>query len=83
MKSVNFGILVGFAGLTAAGMAFTQNAAAQTAYANGRALPAASGFGVDDVIDPADTRRWIMAALRSVPAPSSRTEKKLKWIDAW
>ncbi|HEX7451691.1 MAG TPA: hypothetical protein VF294_05375, partial [Polyangiaceae bacterium] len=33
MKSVNFGILVGFAGLTAAGMAFTQSAAAQTAAA--------------------------------------------------
>jgi hypothetical protein len=33
MKSVNFGILVGFAGLTAAGMAFTQSAAAQTAEA--------------------------------------------------
>ncbi|HEX3854380.1 MAG TPA: hypothetical protein VHW01_25635 [Polyangiaceae bacterium] len=33
MKSVNFGILVGFAGLTAASMAFTQSAAAQTAEA--------------------------------------------------
>jgi acetyl/propionyl-CoA carboxylase alpha subunit/acetyl-CoA carboxylase carboxyltransferase component len=53
------------------------------AYANGRALPAAAGFGVDDVIDPADTRRWIMAALRSVPPAPPRTEKKLKWIDAW
>jgi hypothetical protein len=33
MKSVNFGILVGFAGLTAASMAFTQSAAAQPAEA--------------------------------------------------
>ncbi len=33
MKSVNFGILVGFAGLTAASMAFTLSAAAQTAAA--------------------------------------------------
>src|SRR5450432_2269127 len=33
MMSVNLGILIGFAGLTAAGMAFTQSAAAQTAAA--------------------------------------------------
>ena len=33
------------------------------AYANGRALPAATGFGVDDVIDPADTRGWIVNGL--------------------
>ncbi|MBF6353538.1 ATP-grasp domain-containing protein [Nocardia higoensis] len=29
------------------------------AYANGRALTAATVFEIDDVIDPADTRRWI------------------------
>jgi acetyl-CoA carboxylase carboxyltransferase component len=55
----------------------------ERAYANGRALPNATGFGVDDVIDPVDTRRWIMAALRSLPPTPPRTEKKLKWIDAW
>ncbi|WP_043725676.1 hypothetical protein, partial [Nocardia asiatica] len=31
----------------------------QLAYANGKALTAATVLEVDDVIDPADTRRWI------------------------
>lgn len=39
------------------------------AYAKGRALSRA------DVIDPADTRKWIMAGLRSVPPVPRRTEK--------
>lgn len=42
MKSVNFGILVGFAGLTAAGMAFTQSAAAQTATVTTTTTPVAA-----------------------------------------
>jgi acetyl-CoA carboxylase carboxyltransferase component len=53
------------------------------AYENGKALPQATAFGIDDVIDPADTRRWITSALRSLPPTPHRTEKKLKWIDAW
>ena len=32
-------------------------------YENAKALHAASYFGIDDVIDPADSRRWIMAEL--------------------
>jgi len=35
------------------------------------------------VIDPADTRHWIMSGLRSVPKPEARTEKKRPCIDAW
>jgi acetyl-CoA carboxylase carboxyltransferase component len=30
------------------------------AYQGGRALTAATAFEIDDVIDPADTRRWIL-----------------------
>ncbi|MEU4324354.1 carboxyl transferase domain-containing protein [Nonomuraea dietziae] len=33
------------------------------AYEHGKAVNAASVFELDDVIDPADTRRWITAAL--------------------
>ena len=40
-------------------------------------------FEIDDVIDPADTRRWIMAGLRSAPPPAPSTGKKRAWIDAW
>jgi acetyl-CoA carboxylase carboxyltransferase component len=43
----------------------------------------ASGTALDDVIDPADTRRWILAGLRSLPAVPVRTAKKVPWIDAW
>ena len=53
------------------------------AYAAGKALNRANTFGIDDVIDPADTRAWVMGALRSLPPPAPRTEKKLRWIDAW
>ena len=53
------------------------------AYEHGKALNQASTYHIDEVIDPADTRRWIMGALRSLPPPSKRMEKKIKWIDAW
>jgi acetyl/propionyl-CoA carboxylase alpha subunit/acetyl-CoA carboxylase carboxyltransferase component len=53
------------------------------AYEHGKALNQAATYHIDDVIDPADTRRWIMAGLRSVPPAPPRTGKKLRWIDAW
>jgi len=53
------------------------------AYAAGKAVVRASGTALDDVIDPADTRRWIVAGLRSLPPTPVRTEKKVPWIDSW
>jgi acetyl/propionyl-CoA carboxylase alpha subunit/acetyl-CoA carboxylase carboxyltransferase component len=53
------------------------------AYEHGKALNQASTYHIDEVIDPADTRRWIVAALRSLPPAPPRLEKKLRWIDAW
>ena len=53
------------------------------AYEGGKALARAAYPALDDVIDPADTRRWIMAGLRSLPPVPKRTEKKLRWIDSW
>ena len=53
------------------------------AYANGKALSAASLFEIDDVIDPADTRAWVMAGLRSLPPGSPRKEKKRPFVDTW
>jgi len=52
-------------------------------YANGKAVSIASVFEIDNVIDPAETRRWIMAGLRSVPKPQARTGKKRPCIDTW
>ncbi|HEV2533097.1 carboxyl transferase domain-containing protein [Phenylobacterium sp.] len=53
------------------------------AYARGKALSQALGPALDDVIDPADTRKWLVAGLKSLPPLPVRTEKKLRWIDSW
>ena len=52
-------------------------------YANGKAVSIASVFEIDNVIDPAETRRWIMAGLRSVPKPPQRTGRKRPCVDTW
>ena len=52
-------------------------------YANGKAVSIASVLEIDEVIDPADTRRWIMSGLRSVPKPEPRRGRKRPCIDAW
>ena len=52
-------------------------------YAQGKALNVATYFEIDEVIDPAETRRWIMAGLRSAPPVPTRTGKKHAWIDTW
>ena len=52
-------------------------------YANGKAVSIASVLEIDEVIDPADTRHWIMSGLRSVPKPEPRSHRKRPCIDAW
>lgn len=52
-------------------------------YEHGKALNAASHFEIDEVIDPADSRRWIVTALRAAPAPPTRTGKKRPMIDTY
>jgi acetyl/propionyl-CoA carboxylase alpha subunit/acetyl-CoA carboxylase carboxyltransferase component len=52
-------------------------------YEHGKAVNTASTFEIDDVIDPAESRRWIMAALQSAPPPPPRTGKKRPNIDTW
>jgi acetyl/propionyl-CoA carboxylase alpha subunit len=53
------------------------------AYAWSRALNAAMVNEVDDVIDPADTRRWLVMGLDSAPPPAPRAGKKHAWVDTW
>jgi acetyl-CoA carboxylase carboxyltransferase component len=36
-------------------------------YEHGKALNAASHFEIDDVIDPAETRRWLVTLLDAAP----------------
>ncbi|MEM8902766.1 MAG: carboxyl transferase domain-containing protein [Actinomycetota bacterium] len=52
-------------------------------YDHGKALNFATHFEIDDVIDPADTRRWISSALVSAPPPPPREGKKRPCIDTW
>ena len=56
------------------------------AYERGKALNAGMSFAVDDVIDPADSRRWVAAAFDAVPAPAAKAPgggKKRRNIDTW
>ena len=52
-------------------------------YEQGKALNTATVFEIDDVIDPADTRRWIVEGLRACPPPEPRAGKKRPCIDTW
>ncbi|MEI8238125.1 MAG: carboxyl transferase domain-containing protein [Actinomycetota bacterium] len=52
-------------------------------YEVGKAVNVASHFEIDDVIDPADSRRWIAAVLGAAPAPPSRDGKKRPNVDTW
>jgi acetyl/propionyl-CoA carboxylase alpha subunit/acetyl-CoA carboxylase carboxyltransferase component len=52
-------------------------------YRHGKAVNTASHFEIDDVIDPLDSRKWIVAGLRSAPAKGPRTGKKRPNIDSW
>jgi acetyl/propionyl-CoA carboxylase alpha subunit/acetyl-CoA carboxylase carboxyltransferase component len=53
------------------------------AYERGKALNSALGFGLDDVIDPADTRALIANVLRSQRPPAPRERKKRPYVDPW
>ncbi|HXQ23527.1 MAG TPA: carboxyl transferase domain-containing protein [Candidatus Acidoferrales bacterium] len=53
------------------------------AYEHGKGLNMASHFEIDDVIDPAVSRQWIVSLLNSVPPPVPRTRKKRPCVDTW
>ncbi len=58
------------------------------AYENGKALNYASLFGVDDTIDPADSRWWLASLLKSLRGRPGRgtgrhADKKRPAIDGW
>jgi acetyl-CoA carboxylase carboxyltransferase component len=53
------------------------------AYARGKGTNIASNFEIDDVIDPADSRRWIASALAAFPPPPARQGKKRPRVDTW
>jgi acetyl-CoA carboxylase carboxyltransferase component len=52
-------------------------------YEHGNAINMASHLEIDDVIDPADSRRWITSMLESASVVSARRGKKRPNIDTW
>jgi acetyl-CoA carboxylase carboxyltransferase component len=53
------------------------------AYQHGKAINVASAYEIDDVIDPADSRKRVIEALRSIPPNVQRSGKKRSCIDTW
>ena len=51
-------------------------------YEQGKALSAATTFEFDDVIDPADSRRWITSLL-TAPRHADEPERRNRFIDTW
>jgi acetyl/propionyl-CoA carboxylase alpha subunit len=52
-------------------------------YERGKALSISTIFGVDDTIDPADTRTWLANLLRSLQPRPRGEGKRRSAIDAW
>ena len=53
------------------------------AYERGKALSMAASLEIDAVIDPAETRAWIVRGLRAAKPPQPRAGKKRPMIDTW
>jgi acetyl/propionyl-CoA carboxylase alpha subunit len=53
------------------------------AYQHGKGINMAAHLEIDEVIDPLESRRWILNALRSAPPPTPRTGKKRSCVDTW
>ncbi|MBT6681623.1 MAG: carbamoyl-phosphate synthase large subunit [Chloroflexi bacterium] len=52
-------------------------------YEKAKAIYAGTFFGIDDVIDPAESRRWIVAGMAAQPPKEPRKGKKKAYIDTW
>jgi acetyl/propionyl-CoA carboxylase alpha subunit/acetyl-CoA carboxylase carboxyltransferase component len=52
-------------------------------YEHGKAANMASFLEIDGVIDPKETRCWIVRGLKSIPEPQPRAGKKRPFVDTW
>jgi len=52
-------------------------------YRRGRALNQATRFGIDDTIDPAESRAWVANTLKAAKPPLPREGKKRPFVDGW
>ncbi|WP_447588987.1 carboxyl transferase domain-containing protein [Aquipseudomonas campi] len=53
------------------------------AYENGKGLNMASYLEIDAVIDPLETRAWLLRGLNAVPKAPAREGKKRPFVDTW
>ncbi|HLD65903.1 MAG TPA: carboxyl transferase domain-containing protein [Pseudomonas sp.] len=53
------------------------------AYENGKGINMASYLEIDAVIDPQDSRNWLLRGLNATPRPAPRTGKKRPFVDTW
>lgn len=53
------------------------------AYQNGKAINMASFLEIDAVIDPQETRAWLLRGLNAAPRPAPRSGKKRPFVDTW
>ena len=49
----------------------------------GKAISVASSLEIDAVIDPVETREWILAGLRSVKLRPPLSGRKRPFVDTW
>ena len=54
-----------------------------SSYERAKAVNSAPFFGVDDVIDPAETRAWIVRGMKSLPESIPSDKKRRPYIDTW
>ena len=52
------------------------------AYENGKGINMASFLEIDAVIDPVETRAWLLRGLNATPKPAKREGKK-RSVDTW
>jgi acetyl-CoA carboxylase carboxyltransferase component len=52
-------------------------------YEDNKALSGATFVEVDDVIDPCETRRWIVRGLKASMSPSRFSQRRTTRIDLW
>ena len=52
-------------------------------YDRGKAIAAARSMEIDDVIDPATSRAWIVQSLEMAPPAAARQGKKRRNVDSW
>jgi len=53
------------------------------AYQRGKALSTAVSLEIDAVIDPLESRRWIVSGLNAMPSPAPRRGRKRPFVDTW